>query len=171
MATVHLLIRHWHPVADSSAVLPLEFSRVRVTSTQVHLLNRSAVAGDAVWTVATLEDRCHQSSCLVDNHDTVGVIQCSSGWWIRRDSWSGEKHATLVNVLSTLLDTERLYIIRGALFQRQSRPHPPLSQLKASFLSRVLAPTPSRSKSLNHPKIVLLRSILLYSMNIQRPIE
>ena len=46
-----------------------------------------------------------------------------------------------MNVLYTLLDTVRLYIIRGALFQRQSRPHPPLSQLKASFLSRVLATT------------------------------
>ena len=62
LTTVHLLIRYRHPVADSSTVLPLEFSPVRVTSTLVHTLDRSTVAGDAVWTVATLDDRCHQSS-------------------------------------------------------------------------------------------------------------
>ena len=62
LSTVHLLIHHRHQVADSSTVLPLEFSRVRVTGTQVHTLDRSTVAGDAVWTVATLGDRRHQSS-------------------------------------------------------------------------------------------------------------
>ena len=62
LTTVHFLICHRHPVADSRTILPLEFSWVRVTSTQVHILDRSTEAGDAVWTVATLDDRCHQSS-------------------------------------------------------------------------------------------------------------
>ena len=62
LTTVYFFICHRHPVADSRTILPLEFSWVRVTSTQVHILDRSTVAGDAVWTVAALDDRCHQSS-------------------------------------------------------------------------------------------------------------
>ena len=61
LTTVHLLICHPHQVPNSSTVLPLEFSRVRVTSTQVLTLHRSTVASDAMWTVVTLDDRCHQS--------------------------------------------------------------------------------------------------------------
>ena len=45
-----------------------------------------------------------------------------------------------------------------------------LSSKRLSFLG-AWHRLPSRSKSLNHPKIVLLKSILLHSMNIQRPIK
>ena len=89
LTTVHLLIRHRHPVADSSTVLPLEFSRVRVTSTQVHTLDKSTVAGDAVWTVATLDDRCHQRSSVLWTIMTRWVLfsalQCGEG---RRKHWA-----------------------------------------------------------------------------------
>ena len=73
LTTVHPLIRYRHPVADSSTVLSLEFSPVRVTSTQVHILDRGTVAGDAVWIGATLDDICHQSS---------NVLWTIMTWWV-----------------------------------------------------------------------------------------
>ena len=66
---------------------------------------------------------------------------------IRWDPWSGEKHTTLMNMLYTLQETDRLYIIRSVLFQRQSWPPPScLSVLKrlVSPLSQTrLSSTPS----------------------------
>ena len=133
LTTVHLLIRHPHPVADSSTILPLEFSRVRVTSTQVHLLTRSAVAGDAVWTVATLDDRCHQSSnvlwTIMTRWALFGALQDDESGGTRDQ----QRNTQLSWTCCLLCWIQSGFKNHGHL--------PPLSQFKASFLSRGLAPT------------------------------
>ena len=172
LTTVHLLIRHPHPVEDSSTILPLEFSPVRVTSTQVHTLDRSTIASNAVWTVATLvDDRCHQSS---------NVLWTIMTWWVLFSAVQGgesggtrdqERNTQLSWICCILCRMQTGFTSFEVPYSNANHSHlPPLSSKRLSFLKawhRLL----SLSKSLNHPKIVTLGSILLHLMNIQRPIK
>lgn len=142
LTTVHPLIRYRHPVADSSTVLSLEFSPVRVTSTQVHILDRSTVAGDAVWTVATLDDRCHQSSNVLWTIMTRWVLFSA----LQDDESGGtrdqERNTQLSWTCCILCWIQSGFTSFVVPYSNANHGHlPPLSQLKASFLSRVLAPT------------------------------
>ena len=151
LTTVHPLVRYRHPVADSSTVLSLEFSPVRVTSTQVHTLDRSTIASNAVWTVATLvDDRCHQSS------NVLWTIMIR--WVLFSAVQGGESGGTRDQERNTQLSWIRCILCRiqtgftsfEVPYSNFKHSHlPPLSQHKASFLSPDLVPTPSSSKSLS----------------------
>ena len=142
LSTVHLLIHHRHQVADSSTVLPLEFSRVRVTNTQVHILDRSTVACDAVWTVATLDDRCHQSSnvlwTIMTRWVSFSALQCDESGGTRDQ----ERNTQLSWIRCILCRIQTGFTSFEMPYSNASHSHfPPLSQLGASFASRGLAPT------------------------------
>ena len=153
LTTVHLLIRHRHPVADSNTVLPLEFSPVRVTSTQVYILDRSTVAGDAVWTVATLDDRCHQRSNVLWTIMTRWVLFSAlqddeSGG--TRDQERNTQLSWTCCILCWIQSGFTSFVVPNS---NANHGHlPPLSQLKASFLSRVLVPTPVPLKESQPPE-------------------
>ena len=115
--------------------------------------DRSTVAGDAVWTVATLDDRCHQSS---------NVLWTIMTWWVLFSALQGgesggtcdqERNTQLSWICCILCRIQTGFTSFEVPYSNANHSHlPPLFQLKASFLSWGLAPTPVPLKKSQPPK-------------------